>query len=398
MAAEIRPPRIQTSRLSERIKQHVVYGSPHFAIVAGDAGMPLAQKVGEALSMAVPENPPSFANNELKVVVPNDLATKDVYIIQSSNNQPDSALTQLRLLEEAAKGAMANRIYPIVTHLPYGRQDRRDQPGSTEAARLFAREIVRAGSHDPQKRFWQHESRLRAPAPLILVDIHSSKPLDALTIKNNVQWVNIDPAFVVAPKVREIIAQNALNVAVAFPDVSAEEKYRMYVDMFGNGTQPAVINKVRPVDRNNVVGISEKQQDTTELVAGKDVVMFDDMIDTGGSILQAAKRFKQQGARSVRVVATHGIFSKDALTKLMDPSIDEVIVTNSIQPTEAVLAHPKIQVISIDPLLVEVIKRIENRQPLGDLAKSMSPGFEHAYMKLSRRVNYYRRKVHSAEK
>lgn len=402
MADRLRPPGIQTlspepsskpTTLLTRLKQKYIYGTPHFAIIAGDAGMYLARKVGKALGKEIPNNLPSFANNELKVVVPLGVAaTKDVYVIQSSNGQPDSALTQLRLLEEAAKGACANRIYAVVTHLPYSRQDRREQPGATEAARLFAREIARAGSHDPQKKFpWQHESKLRAPASLLFLDIHSRKPLDPIAANNHVPWVNLDPAFVIAPKVQEMIDKNHLDVVVAFPDTSAEEKYQPYVQQFGNGRQPAIIHKVRPVDKNNVVGISNTQEDTTDLVADRDVIMFDDMIDTGGSILQAAKRFREQGAKSVRVVATHGVFSKDALTKLMDPAIDHIVVTNSIQPTGAVLTHPKIQVVSVDPLIVETIKRIENRKPLAELAKSMSPGFERSYLKYRKRVNYYRR-------
>lgn len=407
--AAVRPPEIKTFssehspqtpklNLSRRLKERFIYGSPNFSIIAGNAGMYIAHKVGDALGKTIPDNFPSFANHELKVVVPKEVARqKDVYIIQSVNGQPDSDLTQLRLLEEAAKGAGANRIYPIITHLAYSRQDRRDQDGATEAARLFAREIGRAGSHDPQKRRWQHESKLRAPAPLILLDIHSRNPLDALTKNNHIQWVNLDPAFVMAPKVQEMIDQNNLNVAIAFPDASAEKKYRAYVAMFGNGKEPAIINKVHSVDQNNVVSISKTQQDTTHIVAGKDVVMFDDMIDTGGSVLQAARKFKDEGAKSVRVVATHGLFSKDpkkevsGLDIVDDPAIDFVMITNSIQPSEEILHHPKIHVVSVDPLIVETIKRIENRQPLGELAKSMSPGFEHTYMKLSRRVNYFRR-------
>ena len=106
--------------LIERTKHHI-YGTPHFAILAGDAGMNIAQQVGTILDKQVPPNPPSFANNELRVVVPQVVETRDVYIIQAMNMHPNRTLRQLKLLGIGAKGRDANRIYSIFTHLPYAR-------------------------------------------------------------------------------------------------------------------------------------------------------------------------------------------------------------------------------------------------------------------------------------
>lgn len=354
--------------------------------------MDIAQQVGTILDKQVPPNPPSFANNELRVVVPEVVETRDVYIIQAMNTHPNRTLRQLKLLGIGAKGRDANRIYSIFTQFPYARQDRIDQPGAPRAAQQVAQEIFDATSHNPLKR--HHESKLRAPGALMVVDVHSETPLQAVTenSRGRYQWANLDSAFVLAPRVQELISSQQLDVAVAFPDKGAAKRYHNYVDMFGNGQEPAVIKKERPVDQNNVVTIADSQEDLSGKVAGKDVMLFDDMIDTGGSILQAARLLKEQGARSVRVIATHGIFSNDALGKMSDPAIDQVIVTDTIQPTEKVLQHEKIDVVAIAPLLAEVIKRIEQREPIADLVKQMSPGFEKSYRRLSR-IHKHRRRA-----
>lgn len=376
-----------------KLKERFFYGTPHFSLLAGDAGMQLAQKVGGILGKEIHPNQPAFANGELRVVVHDAVEERDVYVIQSMNIHPNRSLRELKLLDAGAKMGKANRIYNIFTHLPYARQDRVDQPGAPNAAQQVVEEIFRASSHNPLKRRGRHASKLHAEGSLMVVDVHSEQPLQTVSkdSRGRYQWANLDSAYVLAPRVQELISQNQLDVVVAFPDKGAGKRYANYAEAFGDGKEPVVIKKERPVEQANVVRISDTQEDISERVREKDIFLFDDMIDTGGSILQAAKLLKQQGARSVRVVATHGVFSNDALTKMKDDAIDQVIITDSIQPTDRVLEHPKIEVVSIAPLLAEVIRRIEAREPIGDLVKSMSPGFEKSYRALKRKVNYFRR-------
>lgn len=385
-------PKKQTFR--SQLKERFFYGTSHYALLAGDAGKELARKVGDILGKEVPPNPPAFANGESKVVVPGTVETRDVYVIQSMIHDPDTSLRQLKLLDAGAKMRDANRIFNIFTHLPYARQDRVDQPGAPNAAQQVVNEIFIASSHNPLKRRWQHQSKLRAEGSLMVVDVHSEKPLEIVSrdSRGRYQWANLDSAYVLAPQVQKIISQGHLDTVVAFPDKGAEKRYTNYAHIFGDGQVPVVIKKERPVNQNNIVTIASSQEDVSERVKEKDIFLFDDMIDTGGSILQAAKLLKKQGARSVRVVATHGVFSNDALTKMADPAIDQVIITDSIQPSPEIVAHPKIEVVSIAPLLAEVIKRIEAREPINDLVKSLSPQFEKSYRALKRRANYFRRK------
>lgn len=379
----------------QQIKKYLkerVHGTSHYLLLAGNTGMQLACQIGELLGRDVPGNPAPFANGENRAVVKPELAaTRDVYIVQSVGQSPDEALRELKNQELGAKSAGANRIINIVTQLPYARQDRVEQPGAPDAARNVIQEILDAGSHNYRKR--RHQSKLQADAMILAVEIHSEAPFEIVERDSHLEWANLDSSYVLAPRIQQIIKQNNLDVVFAFPDKSAAKRYGGYVDMFTPGTQPAIIKKERSLEKNNSVTISASQENLTQTVSGKDIILVDDIIDTAGSILQAAKHLKSQGARSVRVVATHGIFSNDALTKMADPAIDGVTITDSINPTFAVLTHPNMDVVPLAPLIAETIRRMEAREPLTGLIKGSSKNFENSYRRgvLPRKVDRQRR-------
>src|SRR5258706_6471651 len=150
MAERIRPPKptntdslsvpfLQTIpdtklNLFQRIKTRFIYGTPHFAILANDPAMPIAQEVGRILGKNVPENHGTFGNAEYRVIVPQEeVQTKDVYVFQTTDRNPDSNLRQAKLLAIGAKGASANRIYNVCSHLAYDRQDRVIIPGEPDS-------------------------------------------------------------------------------------------------------------------------------------------------------------------------------------------------------------------------------------------------------------------------
>lgn len=394
------PPLYSTdSQQPSRIKQaiHTLrFGIPQFAFLSGDVAMPMAQKVASHFGQTVPKNPPPFANNELRVKVDlTHVAKKDIYLLQTTNRHPDECISQLELLMVGAKGAGANRDTGIILHMPYMRQDnKRHEPGEPEAARQKEQNLFRAGSHNPDKKFWQHKTKLKAKANLLFVDVHSIDPLKEITHNSGYQWANLDPAYVLMPAVRELIQEKNLDVAIVFPDHTAEERYSPYAEVFGGGIKnAAIIDKERILEENNIVKISQQQKPLKPFVDGKDVIIIDDIADTMRTVLQTAKRARDEGARSVWVVATHGIFSVDkekgidAYANVNDPAIDGIIVTNTIKQKN----HPKITVVDIDPLIREAIRRIENRQPLGELAKNQSKGFDKSYRRL--RANGKRRKA-----
>lgn len=202
-----------------------------------------------------------------------------------------------------------------------------------------------------------------------------------------------------APRVAELIQEQHLNVVVAFPDKGALKRYGNYLRLFGNGQQPVITKKERSASEANSIQIASDQKDTSEQVRGRDVILFDDMIDTGDTLRATTQRLKKEGAKSVTVVATHGFFSRkpdkpesSGIAIVDDPSIDRIIITDTVPPSEEVLAHKKIEVVPIAPLIAEVIDRMERRESIVDLVKDMSTEFERSYMRLTK-INKYRRRA-----
>ncbi|HEX7041916.1 MAG TPA: ribose-phosphate diphosphokinase [Patescibacteria group bacterium] len=380
-------PKVQS--LIQKIKEKYIYGVDNFSILAGDDGMAIAKQVGVILNKKIPGNIEPFANGEKHVVIDPEVAnTKDVYIIQSVNTNPNSSLRELKHLELAAKSAGANRITTIYTLLPYARQDRIEQPGAADAARNVLQEILDAGSHNYRKR--RHQSKLKADTNIIVIENHSEGPLKIVEKDSHLNWLNLDTLPILRPRIEQLIKERNLNVFIGYPDKGAAKRYDNYVTTFTPGIEPAMCNKIRDIHQNNKTRI-DGMLGNVEGILGKDVLMPDDMIDTGGTTLDAAREYKNHGARSVWVVATHGILSKDALTKMNDHAIDGVIITDTVPPRPEVLAHPKIEIVPIAPLIAETIRRIEERLPLGELVKTKSKNFEASYRKW-RKINKYRRR------
>jgi len=370
-----------------------VYGTPNFALLANDPAIPVAREVGEMLGKTVPDNHGTFGNAEYRVMVDQpEVQTKDVYVFQTTDGNPDSNIQQAKLLAIGAKNAGAARINYICSNLAYSRQDRRIIPGEPDSGRNVVQEMWDAGSHNYRKR--KHSSQPRSDATLWVVDIHSVKPLEAVNqfSKHPYEWVNLSSDYLLKPTIARLIEEKGLNPVMAFPDETAKKKY-------GDGLETFVtIKKIRPPDKKNQVALAPDQEDFAPKVAGMDVIIRDDMFDTGGTAIQACKAFMEAGARSVRVVVTHGVLSrdpnnleKDALHNINSPYLTELIMLDTIPLQTEFAQHPKITVIKHAPLLAEAIRRVESRELLEELATSMSPGFERSYMRMAK-INTYRRR------
>ncbi|HYK08942.1 MAG TPA: ribose-phosphate diphosphokinase [Candidatus Eisenbacteria bacterium] len=405
MADRIRPPRHSKAdsfsvpflqknkepRLIKSLKTRFIYGTPHFAILANDPAMTAAREVGEILHKSIPDNLGTFGNAEHKVIVPQDkVQTRDVYVFQTTDDNPDSNLRQAKLLAIGAKGAGANRIYNFCLNLAYGRQDRVIIPGEPDSARNVSQEILDAGSHNYRKK--RHESALKADASLLVVDVHSETPLRVINRDSHYEWINLSSDSVVIPAIQQLIETHGLDPVMAFPDETAKKRYGYYAEIFSKGIESSVtVKKLRPPEKKNEVELAPEQEDFAEKVAGMDVIIRDDIFDTGRTAIQACKAFIEAGARSVRVVATHGVLSGNAAENIQSPYLTELIITDTIPLRNEFVGNPKITVVKIAPLLAETMRRIEAREPLGELAKGMSPGFEKSYMKW-RKINKYRRR------
>ena len=276
----------------------------------------------------------NFSDGEITVKLEDNIRGKDVFIIQPTN-PPAENILELLLIIDAARRASAGRITVVLPYYGYARQDRKDQPRVPISARLILDTIVVAGANR-----------------IMAMDLHSTQiqgfvniPFDHLYAK---------PIFV--EPLRKLVGKRDFSIVT--PDVGGIKVARSYAKILG--LPLTIIDKRRPkpnmTEVMNVIGESNM----------KHALIIDDMIDTGGSVTEAAALLKEHKAETITVVATHGLFSGDCVKRLSDSPIDRVIVTDSVAiPEEKHFA--KLQILSAAPMLAEAIKRIHNEESISSL-------------------------------
>jgi len=187
---------------------------------------------------------------------------------------------------------------------------------------------------------------------IVTIDIHSEQQ-EGFTQK---PWDNLYGSYSLIPAIK---TKKLSNIVVASPDKGGILKATGYAKLLGV-EKIAVVYKKRDVMLNNVSNAMAMIGDVKE----KDILLVDDMIDTAGTIVHAANYIKKKGAKSVRVIATHGVFSGEALKKIADSEIEEMIVTDTIAHRDEIRNNPKITIVSVAPLLAEAIRRITTGESL----------------------------------
>jgi len=276
----------------------------------------------------------NFSDGEITVKLEDNVRGKDVFIIQSTN-PPAENILELLLIIDAARRASAGRITVVLPYYGYARQDRKDQPRVPISARLILDTIVAAGANR-----------------IMAMDLHSTQiqgfvniPFDHLYAK---------PIFL--EPLRKLVGKRDFSIVT--PDVGGIKVARSYAKILG--LPLTIIDKRRPKPNMsevmNVIGKSDM----------KHALIIDDMIDTGGSVTEAAALLKEHKTETITIVATHGLFSGDCVKRLSDSPIDRVIVTDSVAiPEEKHFA--KLQILSAAPMLAEAIKRIHNEESISSL-------------------------------
>jgi ribose-phosphate pyrophosphokinase len=294
-----------------------------FKLLSGTANLPLAEEIGRCLGVELTKVTVSrFADGEIFVRIDENVRGADVFIVQPTNPPADSIM-ELLLLIDAARRASAARITCVMPYYGYSRQDRKDQPRVAIGAKLVANIVVTAGA-DRVLGLDFHQHQLQG-----FFDI----PVDHLYAA---------PVFVSHYRKKQL-----KDVVVVAPDVGSAKMARGYAKRL-NGSF-AIIDKRRPQANEaevlNVVGE----------VAGRDVLIPDDMIDTAGTVAAAARALKTLGANDIYVCATHALLSGPAPTRLRDAPIVEVTVTDTIAiPPER--RFPQLKVLSVGELLAKAIR------------------------------------------
>ncbi len=305
-------------------------------LISGRSHIALAEKVSRILKTPLtPVDNKCFADGEIYLRIKKKVRGNDVFVIQSLGAPANENLMELLIMIDALKRASAGRINLICPYLCYSRQDRKIDSREPITAKLVANLITKAGADR-----------------LITVDLHADQIQGFYDIP-------VDH-FMGYPLIAKYLKEKGWlkNAVIVSPDIGGVKRANKVADLFG--LKIAIIDKVRRAHNTAEVAHVVGEVD------GKRAIIIDDMVDTGGSICVAAKTLKEFGAKEIIVGATHGLLSGKA-RELFDTScVDHLILTDTLPiPSEKISS--KMKIISVAPLLAEIIKRINKEKSLGEL-------------------------------
>jgi len=301
-----------------------------FFLVTGSSNPGLARKVGGSMTPSVHVHngiERVFPDGETRVQIPVNVREKPVFLIQSTcPPNPDKAYVELFQLIDAARRASASKIVVVEPYKGYGRQERKDRPRTAIAGAMMPQILEFLGANR-----------------IITIDPHA----EATEGSTRIPWDKLPGSYTLVPAIESLVL---INPVIASPDNGGFRRAVLCSESLGIGRDVAVAIKERDQSgKSRIVDIIGN-------VRGRDVLFIDDMIDSGGTIADAADFAQLNGANSVYAAATHGIFSGDALARLRDSAIRQVLTTDTIPSTDAILAHPKIHIFSVASHLAKAIE------------------------------------------
>jgi ribose-phosphate pyrophosphokinase len=306
-------------------------------LMAGNANRALAERIGEYLDTPLSKvDVKRFNDNEIFVEIRDYVRGADVFIIQSTSYPANDNLMELLIMIDAARRASAQRITAVIPYFGYARQDRKPGPRTPITAKLVANMIARAGADR-----------------VLTLDLH------ALQIQGFFD-IPVDNLFAAPVMVKDLKATNDIdNITVISPDVGGVARARALAKRID--APLAIVDK-----RRDKPGASEVMNVIGD-VEGRACVLVDDIADSGGTLINASDALLERGASEVKAYVTHGVLSGAAVPRIIGSSLKELVITDSIEPTEAVMAAENIRVISIDELLGKAIKRTAGEQSVSSL-------------------------------
>jgi len=307
-----------------------------YRIFSGTSHPELAREICKQLHVGLGKITLSrFACGEIYINVEESVRGKEVFIVQTSTSNINEDYMELFLLCDVMKRAFATKVHVILPHFGYARQDKIHEARETISAKLMANLIVRSGADH-----------------VITLNLHS----DQIMAFFDVPVDNLNSNRMLAAYIKK---KNLKNAVVVSPDVGGAKNAKKFATALGFPL--AILQKERP--RHNMAEINNVIGD----VSGKIPILFDDMIDTGGSVVSAKKALVKAGAKDeVYLVATHAIFSGHAPEKLREAKFKEVVVTNST-PITPHKNFPELKVLSIAPLIADVIKSVVKQKSVSEL-------------------------------
>lgn len=307
-------------------------------LVSGTSNPSLANKISEYLDVSL-VNPQlvRFANGEIFCEIEKNVRGADVFVMQSTSNPVNDNLMELLIMIDALKRASANSITAVIPHYGYARQDRKVSPRTPISSKLVADLLTVAGA-----------------TRVITMDLHAGQIQGFF----NIPFDNIYASPVLVNYLKNEVANE--NTIFVSPDAGGVERVRHYAKKLK--TDIAMIDKRRT--GKNVA----KAMNIVGSVEGKECIIIDDMIDTAGTLIEACKALKDNGATKVVACATHPIFSKPAIERIKEADfLDQVIVTDTIPLCDEGREVEKIKVLTVADILSKAIHRTFNNDSVSSL-------------------------------
>ena len=308
-----------------------------FKLVAGNSARPLVEAIAEYLSVPLVRcQVRRFADMEIFVEIQENVRGEDAFVIQSTSFPANDHLMELLIMIDALRRASARRITAVIPYFGYARQDRKTAARTPISAKLVANLITRAGADR-----------------VLTLDLHAGQIQGFFDIPTD----NLFGAPVIVRDIKERLG-NGEKVVVS-PDVGGVVRARAIAKRIDASL--AIVDK-----RRERAGESEVMHIIGD-VAGRSCILVDDIVDSGGTLCNAADALLAQGAKDVFAYITHGVLSGGAVSRIATSKLKELVTTDSIQPTEAVKAARNIRVISIAALLGEAIGRTATESSVSSL-------------------------------
>jgi len=306
-------------------------------ILAGNSNRPLAEAISACINLPLTKvSIRRFSDMEVFVEIEENVRGEDVFVIQSTSYPTNDNLMELLISLDALKRGSARRITAVIPYFGYARQDRKSGPRTPISAKLVANLITEAGADR-----------------VLTMDLHAGQIQGFFDIPTD----NLYAAPVLVKDIEDKL--NGDDLVIVSPDVGGVLRARGLAKRLN--AELAIIDK-----RREKAGVSEVMNIIGD-VKDRCCILVDDIVDSAGTLCNAAEALMQQGATSVHAYATHGVLSGGAVARVSASPIEKMVITDSIQGTEAVRVSHNIEQLTIAPLMAEAISRISDESSVSSL-------------------------------
>jgi len=306
-------------------------------ILSGTSNPLLSKSISKQLKLKlINTNIKNFADGEIYVEINENIRGNSVFVVQSTSTPANDNLMELLLCIDALKRSSAKNITAVIPYFGYARQDRKVVPRTSISAKVVSNLITNAGANR-----------------IVTVDLHAGQIQGFFDMPVD----NLFTTPIFARYIKKNIKSN--NLTCVSPDAGGIERTRGLAKKIN--AELAIIDKRRPqAGKSQVMNIIGD-------IKNKNCIIVDDIIDSGGTIVNAVEALIKKGAKDVHVFVTHAVLSGDAVNKIKKSKIKKLIITDTIDNSRRIKNISKIQVLSIAPLMAEAIKRISNSTSVSDL-------------------------------